>query len=249
MLNVPRHRTRRIYLYPRGQRICIWPATATPLRGPQNQSFSTSAPGKPDETMLATALGTIKKPDAPAVYGRDSTGEDGAPSPCSVACHAPSKAIIRGGNDPRKTSRPPDHPSTDRACQAAMKFSALQLRRTAEEITAPRLMRNVPFYRQSFEHSGRTPRDLHSLSDLAKFPSPFKTDYAIITLACRVPATSCAHPCGHRARRASQRVVGYTEKTTSPIGRTVSWGGPACCGAQPATCCTIAYGMGCLRAG
>ena len=83
---------------------------------------------------------------------------------------------------------------------------------------------NVPFYRQSFDDAGVHPDDLHSLSDLAKFPFTAKTD-----LRDNYPFGMFAVPRGQVRRihassgtTGQPTVVGYTQNDLDVWGTVVA---------------------------
>ena len=129
-----------------------------------------------------------------------------------------------------------------------------------DEITALQLERlkwslrhaydNVPFYRQSFDAAGVHPDDLHSLSDLAKFPFTVKTDlrdnYPFGMFA--VPRDQVKRIHASSGTTGQPTVVGYTENDLKNWGNVVARSLRAA-GMRPGDMLHNAYGYGLFTGG
>ncbi|MDG1354313.1 MAG: phenylacetate--CoA ligase [Sulfitobacter sp.] len=129
-----------------------------------------------------------------------------------------------------------------------------------DEITALQLERlkwslrhaydNVPFYRQSFDATGVHPDDLHSLSDLAKFPFTVKTDlrdnYPFGMFA--VPRDQVKRIHASSGTTGQPTVVGYTKNDLKNWGNVVARSLRAA-GMRPGDMLHNAYGYGLFTGG
>lgn len=129
-----------------------------------------------------------------------------------------------------------------------------------DEITALQLERlkwslrhaydNVSFYRQSFDASGVHPDDLHSLSDLAKFPFTVKTDlrdnYPFGMFA--VPRDQVKRIHASSGTTGQPTVVGYTKNDLKNWGNVVARSLRAA-GMRPGDMLHNAYGYGLFTGG
>jgi len=109
-----------------------------------------------------------------------------------------------------------------------MKFQRPYSLERAEEITAPRPIANVPFYRKAFDTAGVHPDDLHSLSDLCKVPFTVKTDLRDNTPfgnVRRAPRPAGRASMRHRRTTGPANESWVIRKTTSPWA-TGHGGGP-----------------------
>ncbi|QUJ76434.1 phenylacetate--CoA ligase [Sulfitobacter albidus] len=109
---------------------------------------------------------------------------------------------------------------------------------------------NVPFYRKSFDAAGVHPDDLHTLSDLAKFPFTVKTDlrdnYPFDMFA--VPRDQLRRIHASSGTTGQPTVVGYTQNDLTNWGNVVARSLRAA-GMRPGDMLHNAYGYGLFTGG
>jgi len=127
-------------------------------------------------------------------------------------------------------------------------ISALQLQRMKWSLRPA--YDNVPFYKQSFDKAGVHPDDLHSLSDLSKFPFTVKQDlrdnYPFGLFA--VPREKVARLHASSGTTGQPTVVGYTARDIDTWATCVARSLRAS-GTRPGDVVQVAYGYGLFTGG
>jgi phenylacetate-CoA ligase len=127
-------------------------------------------------------------------------------------------------------------------------IQALQLERLKWSLA--HAYKNVPFYRESFDKAGVHPDDLHSLSDLAKFPFTVKTDlrdnYPFGMFAVPRQEVSRIHASSGTTGRPT--VVGYTKNDIDTWANVMARSMRAA-GTRPGDVVHVSYGYGLFTGG
>ncbi len=127
-------------------------------------------------------------------------------------------------------------------------IQALQLERLKWSLA--HAYKNVPFYRESFDKAGVHPDDLHSMSDLAKFPFTVKTDlrdnYPFGMFAVPRQEVSRIHASSGTTGRPT--VVGYTKNDIDTWANVMARSMRAA-GTRPGDVVHVSYGYGLFTGG